>query len=151
MSHYTNTFKLLIVNIFIVSLLIVSYFYGYISSFFTDDITHISYILAFLMSINVILTIYNTFFQEKNKYYQLQPETKISRYLEYAVGQLTYIGLLGTVIGMGHMFKSIQYLKDVDQVLKIVSEGGLTLFNTTIVAIFSYLWTRFNLYIVTGK
>jgi biopolymer transport protein ExbB/TolQ len=103
------------------------------------------------MGINVILEIYQTYRNEK-KYYVLQKsENFITKYLQYIVGQLFYIGLLGTVIGMGHMFKSIQNIKDVDQVLKIVSEGGLTLFNTTIIALFSYLWTRFNSFIGNGE
>ncbi len=147
---YLNTFKLLSVNIFIFAIFIVSYFYGYTSSFFKDDITHISYILAFLMVINAVLRIWQEYQFDTNFLWN-RKNSVIERYLEFIIGKFFYIGLIGTLLGFSHMIKSIQDLTDVEKVLKVMSEGALTLFNTTIIGIIAYLWSSLNTFLARGE
>ena len=146
---FYNTYKLLAVNIFIFATIAVAGFYGYLTSFFINDVTHISYILAFIMFINVVLCIWDSYQTEKEAWNSSSPA--ISKYLHYIVGQLFYIGILGTVLGFSKVIMSIQDLSDVQKVLHLMAQGSLTLFNTTAIGLISYLWTRMNNFIVEGE
>lgn len=149
---FNTTYKLIFVNLFIFSLIVVGFIYGYLGPFFTDDITHISYIIAFIMFVNVILSIWETYKCDLSiNRYMRKSEMPISKYLHYVVGQLFYLGILGTLIGFSHLVKSIQDLSDVEKVLRLMTEGSLTLFNTTALAVVAYLWTRLNSFLTEGE
>ncbi len=146
---FNTTYKLLTVNIFIFALIAIGGFYGYLKPFFANDVTHISYFLAFIMFSNVILCIWDSYTTEREAWGSSNPV--IVNYLHYIVGQLFYIGILGTVLGFSKVIMSIQDLSDVQKVLHLMAQGSLTLFNTTAIGLISYLWTRLNNFIVEGE
>ena len=149
---FINTYRLIFVNLFIFSLVIVGFFYGYLGPFFTDDITHISYIIAFLMFVNVILRVWETYQCDLSiNRLRIRSEMPAARYLNYVLAQFLYIGILGTLIGFSHLIKSIQDLTDVEKVLRLMTEGSLTLFNTTALAVVAYLWSRLNTFLAEGE
>jgi hypothetical protein len=140
----SKTYRLLAVNIFLLSIVTISYFFGYIKQLFVNDVSHLTYVLALILIINIILRIYATFRYELDyrNYNQF-----IESYLDYVVSQILYIGILGTVIGFGHIMNSLQDMTDQAKVLAEMISGALTLFNTTAIGIVVYLWTRLNTFL----
>ena len=146
--RYTNTFRLVFFNVLIMALFIVGYFYGFVGYIFTNDVTHISYVLALLLVTGIFLRIFATFKNDQTYGYGGK---KINRYLNYVLGQFLFIGLCGTLIGFVHMIMGLQDLSDPQFVLKNMISGALTLFNTTLIGLVAFLWTRFNSFLVNGE
>jgi hypothetical protein len=102
------------------------------------------------MVINAVLRIWQEYQFDTNFLWN-RKNSVIERYLEFIIGKFFYIGLIGTLLGFSHMIKSIQDLTDVEKVLKVMSEGALTLFNTTIIGIIAYLWSSLNTFLARGE
>lgn len=147
---YNKTFKLLVFNIFLFSVVAAGFYYDYVSFIFRDDITHISYFIGLLLFFNIILKIYDTYQIEKLQYMP-KHRSNLTKYVNYVLGQFFYIGLVGTLIGFLHMIKGIQNMNDIQLVLKVMVEGCQTLFGTTLLGLVAYLWTRFNNYLDVGE
>jgi len=143
-----NFFKLIFVNIFIFALILVAYLYGFVTPIFTNDISHISFVLLLIMVVNLIVQFLDAYDKHNN---YLAFKTSKAKWIEFIAGKLFYVGIIGTFIGFIHLVTSLQGMSNVDIVLQTMIVGLLTLFNTTLLGIVAYLWTTFNYYIIESE
>jgi len=150
---FNNTVKLLAVNTFIIAVLIVAYFYGYISQFFTNDITHLSYVMLGLMAYSIwfitrAVYIADEAYVSKELIPKFVSNIGHARYLMFA---FPFIGLLGTLYGFIHVVVGIASAgNDVSAIVEAMRTGLLTLFNTTFIGIFCLLWISFQLHLTSN-
>lgn len=146
----TYTFKILVVNIFLLCLVTVGLFYGILTPLFTNDESHITYFLGVTVIGFVVLQIRNVYNKEKNN---ITGKTDVDDWLNFIRGKYLFIGLLGTIIGFRLITEGLNEVigmtnMDVVTVLKATVGGLKTLWNTTIVGIVSFLWISLNIQIV---
>jgi len=142
---YNNTFKLIFVNIFLFSVVGISYFYGYISQYFEDDASRISYVLAFLIFLNTILTIFQSYKDEK---LGVKNASEIKRWLHWIKPYMPFIGVIGTSKGLSLLFHALNVSGDPKDILTALKVGCLTLANTTLIGLIGFLWLGFNFYLI---
>lgn len=147
-----SLFNVLILNVFIFSLAAVAFSFDLIQSFFLNDITHVSWFIAALMCLNVLLTIYVAY--HKGEWHW--DDTSVSRYLQWIVGKFFYFGIAGTFFAMIYLFSHIDLSKvtDVDSIrllLKEVLTGLIGIGTTSLAGIMAYLWSSVNNFILFGE
>jgi hypothetical protein len=138
-----DLYKLSIVNLFLIASVVVAFFYGYVSPLFVNDVSHISYVIAFIIASNVFLA-----FLDCRAWKNIQETTPYMRWLQFASGKLPYIGLIGTLIGFRDLVYGLNGSGDPAQMIISVREGCLTLANTTILGLVGFLWVNLNFYLV---
>jgi len=141
---YPNTFKLIFFNVFVFAVLIVAYFYGFLASFYSNDASHLTYIITVLMMINTSLAIYDSYIDEKNEKKLASP---IKRWFDHITGLIPYFGLAGTVYGFILVLLALNVNGDIMGMLVQMKTGCLTLANATLFGVVAYMWQRNNEYL----
>jgi hypothetical protein len=140
----SNSFKLALVNLFLLGSIIVSYFYGYIAPIFTNDISHISYVLAFLTLLNIFLSFIDSV---KDEMTGKKRQSEIKRWLNFSYSIIIYAGLCGTLLGFSHLLGAINTSSNVETVIEVIKSGCTTLANTTLVGVVGFIWLNLIFYI----
>ena len=138
----TKLFKVVAFNLLGVSLFIVGIFLGLLQPLFQNDASHLTYLLTFLMFVNIVLTIYDT----------SRPTKWIEDYLIYFEEEFLFIGLAGTLIGFTLLVLAVRAhglgggADQLDNLIKDFIGGMATAFNATLLGLIYYLWTRRSVY-----
>jgi hypothetical protein len=143
---FNNTLKLIFINILLISLYLVGFAFGLIGPLYTNDISRISYVITILLSINVILSVYDSYKKDKDTYYNFK-KSKVSKYVDFVTDKFPYIGLCGTVIGfiglveVAFIINAGNPLDQLGSIITSIKSSLHTLFNTTLLGIGAYLWS----------
>jgi hypothetical protein len=136
-------YKLVIVNIFLLSLILVGYFYGYVAPVFNNDISKITYLISFIIGLNIIAELWTEYlYNFKNK-----ESESVEAWLDFIRDKFLYLGVAGTLIGFSHMMGGINSNATIQEAIESVKVGCLTLGNTTLAGIVGYLWVDFNFFL----
>ncbi len=84
-----RSFKVLVFNMVVVLALGVGFAYGAIQSFFWNDASHMTYVLAFLMTINIVLSTWDL----------IDPREWMRSFIRNSKGDFLFIGICGTLYG----------------------------------------------------
>jgi hypothetical protein len=133
----SNTYKLIIFNLFLLGAATVGYFFGYVSPIFKNDATPISAIIALIIVADSILFIVNS----------IRYNVGIERWLRHIHRYIPYIGLLGTMGGLIHLILGVSGSTDPSTVILAIKSGMLTLANSTFMGIVAFLISGQNFYL----
>ena len=100
---YPKTVKLLIINVFFLSLYIIGLDYGIIAPLYTSDASKISFLISLLMGIIMVSSSVESFNQErKNKNFFVKKDeyTKIDEFMDFMSDKFLYVGLSGTLCNL---------------------------------------------------
>jgi hypothetical protein len=150
----SNPFKLLFVNILLLSLFVVGYFFHYVSQIYVNDLSKITYLISGLLFLNIVLAIWNSFykFNQRTIY-----DTKVDKYLAFVGSKFPYIGICGTIIGLAALIQILNTVsggtasEQIGSLLTAIKAGMLTLFYPTLVGVVAYLWTSVLIFLDEGK
>lgn len=144
-NSYLNTYRLLFVNFFLVSLIIIAFMFGYVTPFYKNDLSHLTYLMTLIVSVNVFLAIKDSYTNDSKGF---KASSEARRWLDWISGVVLYIGLCGTLIGFGHLLLSMDSAADIPTVIQNMKSGGLTLANSTLFGIIAWIWLNLNSYLV---
>ena len=143
-----NIFLVVSFNILAIGAVIVGMFFNLIQPVFMNDASHLTFVIAFLLLVNISLIVYDT----------IKPTKWIDNYIEYHKDESLYLGLAGTVIGFLSVVAIIGMAigntstggaggELIYQVLGNFAGALKTSFCPTLVGIVSYLWTNRLVYL----
>lgn len=143
-----NTFyRLILVNSFLIALVIVGYFYGFVAPVFNNDISYATYGISFIIGLNIMLELWTEYLYN----FKGAVNPRIESFLEFISDKFLYIGVVGTLIGFSHMMLGINSNGSIQNAIESVKVGCLTLGNSTLVGIIGYLWISFNFWLSDDK
>jgi hypothetical protein len=139
-----STLKVVGFNILAFGAVGVGLFCNYIQPIFTNDTSHLTYLVAATQLLIVILSIYNCF----------KPQHWIKAHVKFQEANLRLLGLLGTLTGLGIIAGAIYVATTANagsgdlltQLLLAFGSGLRTAFNPMMVAVTCWYWTRYLLY-----
>jgi len=144
-------YKLVIFNTFIFGILTFGYFYGVLQTFFINDASHITFVIAVMLLYNIIISLYEAWGWQKSWITSWLNHTR-----DHYFG---YLGLGGTIWGFILVVKSlIEAVKDTQghsdalmNVMNHLATGLSTSFSATFVGLVAVVWTSQLLYFLEEK
>ena len=144
-----STLKVVGFNIFALASVGIGLFTNYIQPVFTNDVSHLTYVIAAIMVSIVALSFWDCF----------KPHMWIRSYIKFQGSSFPKLGLIGPLIVLGFLV-SIMYAAaqsasiDGDAIGKILisfTQGLRTSFNPTLVGIVCWYWTSYILFFTRNE
>ena len=143
----SSTFRVIAVNILALALVTVGLFYGIIQPYFVNDASYLSYVIAFFMLINVVLSVWDS----------IKPMSwKVDDFIAFNADKLPFIGILASVVGLTGVVAAMILAIDsggggaadlVVHAMHAAAAGIRTAFGPTAVGLVAYLWSASLLYL----
>ena len=134
-----RSFKVIFFNALAIIAMMTGLIFGLIQPFFRNDASYLTYVIAFLLFVNVFLSSYDT----------IMPTEWIKSFIRRSKGDFLFIGIAGTIFGFSGLVSVIGEAASangnpqvINSVFVAFASGLHTAFAPTLVGIISFLWTR---------